>query len=84
MKVKKLMSFNPGENAFNQDFSNMGTMLGIINPGAGEVGNRILAMMSNHNFQKMDWVIIVNEATGERIRIDFDNKEHSESERGLI
>lgn len=84
MKVTKLESFPAGENVFKIDVSNMGVQLGVIEGEKGIIGGRIFAMMSNFPSEVMDWVVIVNEFTGERIRIDFVDDEHPESERGVI
>jgi hypothetical protein len=73
MKVVKLKSFKPGENAFLQDIENMGVQMGISPNGAGE--SRVMIMYRNFESQVCKWLVVVDEATGERIRIDFEEEE---------
>lgn len=85
MKIAKLDPFKAGENAFLQDLSNMGIRIGKALEGEdAEVGNRILVMIRNHPDEQCEWAVIVNEATGERIRVDFNDSDNPESERGII
>jgi len=71
MKAELIDGFPAGTNVFNDDLSNMGTRLGLANVGEDEAGNRILAMMSTHPNHVLKFLIIVNEATGERLLITF-------------
>ena len=69
MKTKKLMTFLPNVNVFTQDASNMGIQLGLSPNGNGK--EKIMAMMMNHDNEVCDRIYIIDEATGERIQIEF-------------
>jgi len=41
------------------------------------LGSNLMAMMENHSDQECHYVILVNTVTGERMRVDFSEKETS-------
>lgn len=61
MTVSHIPSFPINENPFNYDLYNMGT----------PVGNNLMVMYDKHPSEKVDYVIIVNILTGERIKINI-------------
>lgn len=71
MKVTVLDSFNPGENAFLQDIELMGTRVGLRPEPAEGLYRRVLIMHRHHVDAIAPWIIVVDEATGERIKIEF-------------
>jgi hypothetical protein len=73
IRAEKMQSIAPG-NPFLSDVSNMGVSL----------GKNVMAMMSNHRDQHMDWVILVNMQSGERILVRFSDNLEIEPNRGLI
>lgn len=77
MKIKRLESFKPGENCFLQDAFNMGVQIGI-SPNGGGKPNRIMIMMGNFEYKVCHYIIVIDEATGERVRLDFAEGEANE------
>jgi len=78
MKIETMSSLPPNSNVFNHDLSNMGLVAGLAtNPlipvslFSTESVSRIMIMHSNFADQICPFIIIVNEKTGERLKITF-------------
>jgi hypothetical protein len=72
MKIKRLEPFKPGENCFLQDAFNMGIQIGMS--PAGGVHDRIMVMHGCFETGICHYIIVIDEATGERVRLEFDEE----------
>lgn len=61
INVEVLESFPPGSNPFHHDLYRMGMRL----------GTNVVAMFEKFDHQEQAYLIIVNTATGERVRLNF-------------
>ena len=62
IRITKLSSFDPTQNLFLQETYLMGT----------DIGSNIIIFHENHPGKKMEFMILCNKITGERIKINFD------------
>ncbi len=64
MIVERMTPMLVGVSPYQQDAYHMGQKL----------WSNVLAMMTNHPEEQMDYVILVNLATGERVKVRFDQE----------
>lgn len=61
LKTEVLPSFPPNSNPFRHDLWNMGQSIGLEH----------MMMFRNHPSEDLDYLIIVNTTTGERVKLSF-------------
>ena len=68
--VTQLASFSPNTNAFDNDAYNMGMQIATKEGESSTVaGKRVLLMRGRHFNRSFNYIIIVDEETGKRIKI---------------
>jgi hypothetical protein len=65
IKVETMENFPAKSWPFHHDTYHMGTRM----------GKNVMAMFENHPNQECDYLIVVNMATGERVRLDFNQRD---------
>lgn len=67
-RVEKLSPIPAGENPFLHDAYNMGRY----------IGKNLLLMQGNHDNEECKYIILVNQKTGERVRLIFEDRSEGE------